>query len=260
MCCDGPDTSGQVAMAQANERLGNRAMDLAEQQYADQKPLQQEFMGIIRENAKTNQDVSGLQLDLARSEARRREEIFNPLEAALVQEANGYDSPQRLANEMGKADAAVIQAYERSIANAQRDQMRMGVNPNSAKALALRENAAIDLAGAAANASTAAGERIKAKGFGMRADMAGLGRNLATNQTSAAGSVISAGNATTGAFQSGVDQGNRNFSTTMGGFGTASGAFNNAGSLYGQAAEAEAASSPWNAIGKVAGIAAAKKC
>lgn len=254
MCCDGPDTSGQVAMAQANEKLGNRSLDLAEKQYKDQAVLTDEFMGIVRDNNATDKELKDIQIDLTREEADRRKTIFNPLESGLVDEAKNYDSLERMSNEMGKADAAVMQAYERAIGNAGRDQLRMGVNPNSAKALALRENSALGVATAAANASTAAGERTKAKGFGMRMDAAGLGRNLVSNQTAAADSAVRAGQSSINATQSGVDQGNKNFGATMQGFGAAGSAYSNAGNLYGAAAEAEAAGDPMNGLAKLAGV------
>lgn len=254
LCCSEPDTSGQVKMAEVNEKLGNRSMDLAERQYADQSGLTNEFMDLVRQNSASDQKIKDLQFATSQEEADRRRNIFSPLEAGLVDEAKNFDSPERMSNEMGKADAAVMQAYERAMGSASRDQLRMGVNPNSAKAMALRENGALDLAASAANASTGAGERIKSKGFGMRMDAAGLGRNLVSNQTAAADSAVRAGQSGVNSFQSGVDQGNRNFSTTMQGFGAAGSAFTNAGNLYGAAAEAEAAGDPMNGLAKLAGV------
>lgn len=252
-CCDGPDTSGQVAMAQANERVGMRAMDLAEKQYGDTKELQAEFMDIIRSNAVSEQEVKDLQMELMTDEQQRRQEVFNPLEAGLVEEAKNFDSAARVENEMGKADAAVVQAYDRALQSAGRDQLRLGVNPNSAKALALRENGALGLAKSAAEASTSAGERAKAKGFAMRMDAAGLGRNLATNQTAAADSALRAGQSQVSGMNSGIAVGDNAARTAQSGFGTASSAYTNAGKLYGEAAEAEASGNPMNQIANVAG-------
>lgn len=244
-CCSQPkvDTSGQVAAAQSqtlaaqtNMALGNRQLDLTEKQIAQDAALQREFLDLTRANSASDQAIKDRQMALMDEENQRRQSIFNPLEAGLVEEAKNYDSPERMANEMGKADAAVMQAYERAIGSAGRDQLRMGVNPNSAKSLALRENGALDLAVAAANSSTGAGERVKAKGFGMRMDAAGLGRNLVSNQTAAADSAVRAGQSSVNSMQSGIDQGNKNFATTTAGFGTAGSAFSNAGSGFSGAA------------------------
>lgn len=253
MCCSDQDTSGQEAMAQANERVGMRALDLNERQFADNKELQREFLTLIRENNESDKAVKDMQLGLMGDEQTRRREIFNPLEEGLVNEAKEFDSAARVSSEMGKADAAVVKAYSRAVEGSSRDQLRMGVNPNSGKALALRENAALGLASSAASASTAAGERTKAKGFAMRMDAAGLGRNLATNQTAAADSALRAGQSQVSSMGAGINVGNEGMRTANQGFGTASGAFTSAGNLYGDAAEAKYNSNPMTQIGKIAG-------
>ncbi|MES2942660.1 MAG: hypothetical protein V4772_07310 [Pseudomonadota bacterium] len=241
-CCDdGPDTSGQVATAQASERVGMRQLDLAEKKYASDQLLQDELLGMTRAGSASDLELKRLQMDLAQDQADRRKSIFNPLEDGLVNEARQYDSTERVQSEMGKADAAVVQAYDKALRSSGRDLLRMGVNPNSAKSLALRENANVDLALGAAGASTSAGRAVKEKGFGMRMDVAGLGRNLSTNQTAAANSAIAAGQSSIGGFQGAVDQGNRNFNSTQQGFGGANSAFGTAGNLYGSAASATAA-------------------
>lgn len=250
MCCsDTPDTSGQVAAAQSNERVGMRALDLSELHYANQSELQREFMDLARANAESDAELKDIQTELMLEQADRRRNIFEPLEAQLVLESEEFDSPERMASEMGKADSAVVQAYDKARRSADRDQLRMGINPNSGKALALRENAILQQAKDAASAATGAGERVKARGFGMRMDTAGLGRNLVSNQTAAADSAIRAGQSSVGSMQAGIDQGNRNFSTTMGGFGQAGAAFTNAGNLYGSAADAEASANAANMQG-----------
>ncbi|MBX3659198.1 MAG: hypothetical protein KF740_12250 [Ramlibacter sp.] len=257
MCCsDAPDSTGQVRQAEASERLGNRQLDLAEQQYADQSDLQREFLDLTRANSESDAELKDIQTELTLEQAQRRRDIFDPLEASLVYEAENFDSPDRMASEMGKADAAVVQAYDKASRGAARDSLRMGINPNSGKAMALKQNAALETAKAAASASTAAGERVKAKGFGMRMDAAGLGRNLVSNQTAAADSAVRAGQSSVQGFQAGVDQGNRNFDSVTRGFGSAGNAFSAAGNIYGNIAQQEAASSAADSqgIGSVVGI------
>lgn len=255
MCCDSADTSGQIAMAEANEKVGMRALDLNEQQFASQQILQKEFLEQIRITNEADGEVKKLQMELMSDQNDRRKNIFNPLENQLVDEAKQYDSEARISSEMGKADSAVIKAYDRAIQAAGKDQLRLGINPNSAKALALRENASIDLASRAAGASTQAAAATKGKGFAMRMDVAGLGRNLATNQTAAAQAALSASQNQNNATGAGIDIGNRNMTTMNQGFGTASSAFTNAGNLYGQAAEMEYNSNPMTQIAKVGGYA-----
>ncbi len=258
MCCsEKSDPSGQIRAAEASEKVGMRALDLSERQYADQSELQDEFMDLVRLNSESDSNLKDLQTELMLDQQDKRRNIFDPLEASLVLEAEEFDSPERISSEMGKADAAVVQAYDKATRGAARDQLRLGINPNSGKALALRENASLGVAKAAANASTAAGERTKARGFGMRMDAAGLGRNLVSNQTAASDSAVRAGQSSVTGMQAGVDQGNRNFSSTMQGFGTANSSFNTAGNIFGNVAEQEAAVNGSNAqgMGALAGTA-----
>lgn len=258
MCCaDTPDSTNQERVAAVNERIAMRQLDLTEEQAALNSDLQREFMDLARANSETDAEIKDFQFGVAQDEYERRQNIFNPLEAQLVGEAEAYDSPERIALEMGKADGAVLQAYEKAVGSAGRDQLRRGINPNSAKSLALRENAAVDIAAAAGNASTQAGERAKAKGFGMRMDAAGLGRGISTNQTAAAEASLRAGQSAVGSIQSGVQQQNNNYNAVHAGFGSAGGALNNASRIYGGIADTEAAveSSNNQAIGTVIGAA-----
>lgn len=249
------DASGQIRSAEGNERIANRQMDINEKQFAESKALQEEFLELTRKNNAADEEVKALQAGLMRDQASRRENVFNPLEDRLVAEAKDYDSAERISSEMGKADSAVIKAYDRAIQAAGKDQLRLGINPNSAKALALRENASIDLASRAAGASTQAAAATKGKGFAMRMDVAGLGRNLATNQTAAAQSALTASQSQNNSFSNVIKTGNDSMSTLNQGFGGASNAFSSAGNLYGSAAEAQYNSDPMNQLMKVGGYA-----
>lgn len=249
------DSSGQIRSAEGSERVANRQLDINEKQFAESKALQEEFLELTRKNNAADEEVKALQAGLMRDQASRRENVFNPLEDRLVAEAKDYDSTERVSSEMGKADSAVIKAYDRAVQAAGKDQLRLGVNPNSAKAMALRENASIDLASRAAGASTQAAAATKGKGFAMRMDVAGLGRNLATNQTAAAQSALTASQSQNNSFGNVIKTGNDNVSTLNQGFGGANNAFSSAGSLYGNAAEAQYNSDPMNQLMKVGGYA-----
>jgi hypothetical protein len=254
ICGGDVDTSGQAAAAAANERVGMRALDLSEEQRAISNDREAELMDLIRTNSESTGQLQDAQLDQVLEASDRRQNIFNPLEAGLVDQAETYDSADRINDEMGKADASVVQAYDKAIAGSARDQLRLGVNPNSAKALALRENGALAMAKAAGNASSGAAERAKGKGFAMRMDAAALGRNLSSNQTAAADSALRAGNSQVSNMQSGVQQGNANFNTTMGGFGTAMQGYSNAGKIYGDIANVQSQEDPLGGLGQIAGL------
>lgn len=255
-CCSSPpapDTSGQVASAAASERLGNRQLDLAERQYESDRATQAEFLDFSRANAATDTELKGLQIGLAREDGDRRREIFNPLEAQIVTEAKEYDSAGRVDQAVGRADSAVVQAYEKATRNAQADQLRLGINPNSAKALALRENADVQIALGAASAGTAEANRVKDRGLALRFDAAGLGRNLSTNQVASVDSAVRAGQSGVNSLQAANEQGNRNFDSTTRGFASAGASFANAGSAYGSAAKTQAEGGGQSEFGKLVG-------
>jgi hypothetical protein len=221
-----------LAQAQTMERLGERQADLSEEQFREGTKLQRDYLDLIKAQQPMQERLMESQADAAELGLKRQQEVQWPLEDQLIEEASNYDSAERVGQAAGRADAAVIDAYDRAQAAAGRDMRRMGVDPNSGKAVAQRENGAIQLASAAANASSTAAEAIKSKGFAMRMDAAGLGRNLGTNSTAAADASLRAGQAQASNHGAAAAMGNQNFSTTMAGFGSAGQSFSNAARTY----------------------------
>lgn len=254
-CADAPDTRHLEVQAQNQGELGARALDLSERQYEDSSALQREFADVMRANAEGDAEIKDIQMQLMLDQQQRREEIFDPLEARLVDEAENYDSDARVLDSMGKADAAVMQAFDRQRVAGQRDMARLGFAPNSGRALALRQASDVDAAAAAANASTQAGERTRSLGFARRMDVSQMGRNNVSNQTGAAASALQAGQSVNNGYSTVGQAGNQNFNAAMNGFGTASSAFGSAGNMYGKVADMKAQDGGGLAqLGQVAGM------
>lgn len=261
MCMGGGSDKnlGLAAMytAQADIVLGQRQLDLAETKNSQDAQLQREYLDLIKANQPIEERIQTAQADSMDLALQRQRDVQFPLEDKIIDEAKNYDSTERIANEAGKADSAVVQAYDKATAGAQRDMLRSGLNPNSAKALALRENASLSQAATAANASTAAAEAVKGKGFAMRMDAAALGRNLAPNSVASADSSLRAGQAQASGMSGVIQAANQSFDSTMRGFGSAGNSFSNAGSnLTSIASQQQAASAQKNAgIGSAVGTA-----
>jgi hypothetical protein len=251
---------GVAALYQAQTQavLGLQQNALAQQKLDSDTVLQREYMDIIKANQPTEQRLQSAQADAAELALNRYRDVQVPLENQIIDEARNYDSTERIAAEAGKADAAVVQAYDKANAGAQRDMLRAGLNPNSAKALALRENSSLSQAATSANAATSTAEAVKGKGFAMRMDAAGLGRNLPANSTAASDAALRAGQSSAAGMAGLISANNQSFNSTMGGFGQAASTIGGAGNTFQSMAQQQQASSDAKSagIGKLIGGAA----
>jgi hypothetical protein len=236
----------EIQAASAREYL-----DFQKQQYTEMKPLAEQI-------SKAQLDVMDKQIAIADSnEARAAEysayekETYRPLEKGLVKDAQEFDTEAKREELARRGMADVADAYENQRRQALDTLARFGVNPNSNRFAAinaqLSQSQAADTAGVATNARTNA-EQL---GYARKLDAASLGRNLASNASTAYGIATSAGN-------SAVNSGNSSLATaqtpgtTLGGaygsfntqMGNAGGSFTNAGNLnargYGIAAQRQA--------------------
>lgn len=236
----------EIQAASAKEYL-----DFQKQQYAEMKPLAEQI-------SKAQLDVMDQQMRISDSNEARASEYaeyergtFRPLEKDLVQDAQEFDTEAKREELARRGMADVADAYENQRRQALDTLARFGVNPNSNRFAAinaqLSQAQAADTAGVATNARTNA-EQL---GYARRLDAASLGRNLASNASTAFGiattagnSAVSSGNASLNTAQTpgvALSGGYGSFSTQM---GNAGGSFTNAGNLnargYGIAAQRQA--------------------
>lgn len=236
-----------VFSAVSESMIGMRQLDLAEKKNESDTALQREYLDLIKQNRPIEERIQNAQADSMELQLGRQRDVQFPLEDQIINEAKTYDSAERIAAEAGKADSAVVQAYDKATAGAQRDMLRSGLNPNSAKALALRENASLSQAATAANASTAAAEAVKSKGFAMRMDSAALGRNLAPNSVASADASLKAGQSQAASMSGVIQAANQSFDSTMRGFGSAANSYGQAGQAYSNLAAGQNARAGANA-------------
>ena len=78
-------------------------------------------------------------------------DLFAPENAQLVQDANSYASPSRMATDMGMAGATQAQAGDRAIKNSEQNLLSFGIDPSAGR------YASLDKAAAVQNAANVAG-------------------------------------------------------------------------------------------------------
>lgn len=126
-------------------------------------------------------DATMLQSQIARDQWERYKQIYAPLELAMVDEAQSYDSPENYARAAGEASATVSQQFSKA-----RDRLARtpGVDPSSGAYQA--SLVGLDLAQAASDATqqNAARQKVKDTAYARKTDALSLGKNLPANASS----------------------------------------------------------------------------
>jgi hypothetical protein len=227
--------------AKLQQESAKEYLDFQKQQYADMKPLADAI-------SQAQLDTMKQQMTIADSNEKRASEYsdyekatYRPLEKQIVEDANNFDTEAKREELARKGIADVSMAYEAQRKQALDTLSRYGINPNSNRFAAinasLSQGEAADQAGAATNARTNA-EQL---GYARKLDAASLGRNLASNASTAYGIATSAGSSSVGAGTSALNTAQApgaalgsaygSYSNQM---GNASNSYYGAGNLYGQ--------------------------
>lgn len=184
-----------IAASDAQERVAMAELDFAKQQDADNKVRFAKADALTEQV--TNKQLAAMDLNtaLAKDYDDYSKSTFRPLEQSIVKEAENYDSPEEQERAAGAASASVKQNIAQATEANARAQARMGVNPNSGRALVTQNETAITGALGESGAENAARQNIKTVGAAKRMDAASLGRNLPSQQATSAGLGLTAGTA-----------------------------------------------------------------
>ena len=122
-----PDYSAVAAASEQSAKysyeLGKEQLAWAKQQYAENKEVSEAVIGAALGRL-DEEDAN------ARADRERYENIFQPLEDQLAQEAQDYSTPERLEKEAGKAEADVAQQFEAARKTAQEKLEGFGTDPS----------------------------------------------------------------------------------------------------------------------------------
>ncbi len=258
MCADAPDTSGMNQAAAANAEISKEALAWYKQAYQEQAPLREQAAAKAMEVSDT-QLASMRQNDaISKNYWDYQQSTFRPMERAIVESAQNYDTEARREQKAGQAVADVEQQVAAAQGQQSRQLTRMGVNPNDGKFAAMSTQMGMAGALGKAQAANKARESVELQGYARKMDAANLGRNLASNQATSAGVALNAGNNAAATGQMPLTQAQNATNQAAQGFNTAIQGNNSAGNIYGQVAQAEGKDS--GLIGNLAtiGMAGAK--
>lgn len=246
--------------AAAQERIAAKTLDFYKQQYEEFKPaLTKVLQGEI--------DIQTANKLRADEYAAYERSTFRPVEQALVDQARKYNTESKREELASTASADVAQAFDVARDQQNRQLSAAGIRPNSGRFAALNQTMLTQEALARAGAQNTARSMATDKGTALMYDAAGLGRNLATNASTAYGVSLNAGQ---GARQSASAPGEmmgRGFQGATAANQAAIGGYGTAGNIYGQEfnarmqgynAQQQANADMWSGIGKFGGMAFGK--
>lgn len=258
-----PDPNpGMLASAEAakvtaatQERIAKDTLDFYKLQYEEFKPtLSKLLQGEI--------DIQEANKARADEYAAYEKGTFRPVEEELVRQAKAYNTEAKREELARTAASDVSQAFGVARGQQNRQLAASGIAPNSGRFAALNQQMLTQEALARAGAQNNARTMAQDKGTALMYDAAGLGRNLATNASTAYGVSL---NAAQGGRQSAMAPGQimgQGFQGAVNANNSAIGGYGTAGNIYGQEfnarmqgynAQQEAAAAPWRAGGAILG-------
>lgn len=260
MCAESPDYTGMNKAAEANAEIAKEALAWYKQAYQEQAPLRE--AAAAKANAVSDAQLASMQQNDAISKDywNYQQSTFRPMERAIVDAAQTYDTEARRDQKAGEAIADVQQQIDAAQGQQMRQLARMGVNPNDGKFAAMSNQMSMAGALGKAQAANKAREGVELQGYARKMDAANLGRNLASNQATSAGVALNAGNSAANTGGMALSQAQNATNQVGQGFNTAIQGNNSAGNIYGQVAQMESKDSGiMGALGGVAGQFAGSK-
>lgn len=224
------DSARYIADKQA--ATADDMLEFYKDQYADIKP-------ILEQVTQTQMDVMKANNQRAQEYSDYEKSTYRPLEQSIVKEANEFSTEGKREALATKAAADVNTAFANTRAQESRALSRMGVNPNSGRFAALNNQLSLTQAATSAGAMTKARDSAEQLGFARKMDAAGLGRNLATNASTAYGISVGAGDSAGKNSMAAGDFMGRGYSGAQAGYSQAANAYGTAGNIYGSAFNAQ---------------------
>ena len=165
----GPIAQASQESAQLSYQLGQEQLAWAREQYASDKTITLDFI----RDAQRRQDELDRQ---GAADRARYEQIYQPLEDELVQEAKTYASEARQEQKAGQAQADVSAQFQMARTAAQDRLESFGIDPSQTRAGALDVSARVAEAAARVGAGNVAREQTQAIGRALRSEALNIGR------------------------------------------------------------------------------------
>lgn len=244
-----PITDAQLRIAEQSNELAREQLGLSREQYAFFQENAKEELALAREQAdrlfeyqnkafesdkeakafaeevgRKSMEAMDLQMDYARKDRERYEQVFLPMQDRYIAEANGYDTPERREREAADAAVGIQRQAEAARANSDARLRGMGIDPSQMRSATLLDSQNTMLAAQQAQAMNGARQGVEDRGRAMRADALNVGAGLAAQATAgfagagAAGQGATAAGGASQAAQLGAIQGGAGVGSTAMGF------------------------------------------
>ena len=221
-----PATDPNVgAAATANAKVAADSLAFNKQMYEENKPRQAELDALSRKYVAAATQSQEQNAEYAKGYHDRMTSTFYPIEDTLAAEASTAGGAADQEKQAGLARGDVIQANQNGLGQMTRTAESYGINPNSGRFMSNLSDQTIANAAIEAGAMNHARDAAKQLGWSKKADVASMGRGLASNQATSAGIALQSGNAGMGYAQApissalGIQQaGNQGFNTAISGY------------------------------------------
>lgn len=138
------------------------------------------------------------QMDWAKKDRARYENVYQPIEDNLIKDFQSYWTPEKQAQERGRAMADVATSFDAQRRNALQRLEGFGVDPsqtrNAALDVSMRTQQGAAMAAAATNAQRVGEDKARA----LRADAINIGRGMPSQVAQSYGQSVAAGNSAMG--------------------------------------------------------------
>lgn len=258
MCSSAPNTDGLNAAAQLDSQTGKDALAFYENVYNQSAPDRAAASALSTKVANAQLDAMNTETELAKDAADYNRTTYQPLEKSIVSDAENFDTEGKREELAGKALGDVNSSFNSARDQGMRAAARVGMDPSDGSFVAAGRQLALSQALAGAGAENKARTDATTLGRAMKMDAASLGRGLPSQQATAAGLSINAGNSAVGNAQVPLSVAAQGAGIMQQGYGTMLNGTNAAGNLYGQQAQIQnqaslANAQEWGALGSAAG-------
>jgi hypothetical protein len=257
-----PITNAQLQIARETNELSREFLGMSREQFAWMQENAKEELALARQQAdrlfeyqnkvfesdeeakafarevgQKQIDAMNLQMDYARRDRQRYEDVFLPMQDRYINEADNYDTQARREGEASRAMVDIQRASEAARANADARLRSMGLDPSQMRSASLLQTQDVALAAQGAGAANNARQMVEDRGRAMRADALNVGAGLPAQALAgfagaggAGANAVNAGQAGQAATLNAVSAGAGLAGTAL---GFRSGALNNVAALTG---------------------------
>ena len=190
-----PDPNpGIQRTAEASEKVGLEQVALGREQLAYQKDRAEKTDALTSKLIDAQIGLSNTQADVAKSEYKRYQDTYVPLENEIASQAKQYDQDAQNDKFASQAAADVAQGYSGAAQQTLRSQGRLGLRPSADAFAAINSKLQAQEAGATAAAKTNAREAARNTGLQMKMNAVNIGKGLPGTASTAASGAVNANN------------------------------------------------------------------